>query len=51
MFLQMDNNTEQLIRDAAKRSGVSVDELIGKLVDDAANEEYAKQQCEDAKTC
>lgn len=39
-----------LLKDAAKRDGRSKNNFIQKLLKDAANQEYAQQQCDDART-
>lgn len=47
---QLDENTYQLLKDAARRNGVGVYAFINNLVSDAASTEYEKQQIEDART-
>lgn len=47
---QLDENTYQLLKDAARRDGLGVYQFINKLVTDAAALEYEKQQIEDART-
>lgn len=49
------NETEiGLLQDAAKRSGITFDELVAKAHQDVlmqiASEEYQKQACDDART-
>jgi len=40
----------ELLKDAAKRARQSKEQFIQTLFDNAANEEYAKQQSDDART-
>jgi hypothetical protein len=47
---QLDENTYQLLKDAARRNELGVYAFINKLVNDAAATEYEKQQIEDART-
>jgi hypothetical protein len=46
----LDANVSDLILDAANRRGMTFEEFTLFLFDNAANEEYAIQQCEDAKS-
>lgn len=47
---QLDENTYQLLKDAARRSGLGVYAFINKMIGDSAATEYEKQQIEDART-
>lgn len=50
MFIEIEENAKSLLDDAAKRKGMDVYMLVTCLLNDAASEEYAKQQCEDWRT-
>ena len=47
---ELDENTYELIKDAAKRNNVGVYEFISTLVSNAAGEEYAQQQIDDNRS-
>lgn len=47
---ELDENTYELIKDAAKRNSVGVYEFISTLVSNAAGEEYAQQQIDDNRS-
>ena len=47
---ELDDNTYELIKDAAKRKSVGVYEFISMIVNDAASEEYAQQQIDDNRS-
>lgn len=48
--VQVDENTSDLIGDAAKRKGMLKSAFVKQLLERAAGQEYAKQQNDDAKT-
>lgn len=47
---EIPDNTNELLKDAAKRSRQSKEQFIQTLFDNAAGEEYAKQQNDDERT-
>lgn len=49
-FSDLDENTHILLSDAAKRQGLSVNDYLALLINEAASVEYERQQIEDART-
>jgi len=47
---EIPEEVNDLLKDAAKRDKRSKEQFIQRLFEIAANEEYAKQQCDDART-
>lgn len=46
----VDDNVSDLVGDAAKRKGMLKHAFINQLLEKVANQECAKQQCDDART-
>lgn len=49
--LPLDNATMELLEEAAIRAKTDLDNFIRDVLISEAGVEYARQQCEDAKTC
>lgn len=46
----IDDNVSELVGDAAKRKGMLKHAFIKKALERIASQEYAQQQCDDART-